>query len=103
MQDQDLRWLSASTAAPRPRRRRTVGSGLRFLRRRLRYPVWPLLLAAVLLLVLLVGFHRVVARGVIDGAQRRSAAAAEADDLWRCRLISRADQRRACLAKRAGG
>ena len=105
MRDQDLRWLSARTGAPAAgyAPTRTVWHWLRFVLSLLRYPVWPALVAAVLLMALLLSFQRVVAQGVVQGEQRRSAVAAEADDLWRCRRINRPDQRRSCLSRLDGG
>ncbi len=104
MRDQDLRWLPTRTGAPGPGRQptHTVWHWLRFASSLLRYPVWPALLAAVLMLVLLLSFQRVVAQGVVQGEQRRNAVAAESDDLWRCRRINRPDLRRSCLARLGG-
>ena len=65
------------------------------------YPVWPALGGVLLLLGLLFVFQRVVAEGVVQGELRRSATAARADGLWRCRLISGVDERRLCLAQMA--
>lgn len=103
MQDQDLRWLLAATGnhsvQPRAASRRA------WWRRSLlalRYPVWPMVIMTLLMLGMLLMFQRVVAQGVVQGEQRRSAMAARADGLWRCRLINQVDERRHCLAQMGG-
>jgi hypothetical protein len=53
---------------------------------------------ALVLLGVTFNFQRVVAQGVVQGAQRRSAEAARADGLLHCRPISRPEARRQCLA-----
>ena len=101
MQGQDLRWLDpapwgARTPVPPP------PAAWRRALLALRYPVWPRLVAGLLLVGLLLLFQRVVAQGVVQGELRRADMAARADSLWRCRLISRLDERNLCLVQRAG-
>lgn len=103
MQAHDLRWLEASPSGvrtPTPRPTPMLATGRRLLLA-LRYPVWPVLVLVLLLMGVLFQFQRVVAEGVVQGELRRSAAAAHADVLWRCRLISQLDERRLCLSQMA--
>jgi hypothetical protein len=51
----------------------------------------------VALVALVFNFQRVVKHGVAQGELRRHAAAARADSLLQCRLISRRDDQRQCL------
>lgn len=104
MQAHDLRWLEASPSGVRtPTSRPTsMRATWRRLLRALRYPVWPVLVLVLLLMGVLFQFQRVVAEGVVQGELRRVATAARADGLWRCRLISRLDERRLCLSQMGG-
>lgn len=100
MQEQDLRWMLAATGNHRVQLR--AASRRAWWKRSLhalRYPVWPMVIMAVLLSGMLLMFQRVVAQGVVQGEQRRSATAAHANGLWRCRSINQIDERSLCLAQ----
>lgn len=59
---------------------------------------WPLLLALLALLGLLLAFQRVVHEGVRQGDLRRIAVTTHANDLWRCNVISNQARRESCHA-----
>lgn len=59
-------------------------------------PVWPALLAAVLAVLLLLAFERVVRQGMHQGVQRRATQAAQADAAWRCAALRAGPERSGC-------
>lgn len=62
-----------------------------------RQPIWPRLLAALLILGLLLAFHEVVRGAVQQSELRHKATATQAAAIWRCRtLAARARARVAC-------
>ncbi len=101
METIDRRWELAATGASRP----PLGRPLPWWRQALialRPPVWPAVVAAMMMIGLLLAFQTVVAQGVAQGQLRRSATAAQADGHWRCRLIQAADERDHCLSQVGG-
>jgi predicted O-methyltransferase YrrM len=58
---------------------------------------WPALLAVVLAAGLLLVFDRVVRQGVVQGAQRQAAQAAQSQANWRCATLPKGPLRTACL------
>jgi hypothetical protein len=65
----------------------------------LRAPVWPAIVAALSLLALLIGFHRVLLEAVQQGDLRRQATAAKVDGLWRCNSMPQRGERETCLKR----
>lgn len=59
---------------------------------------WRLGLALLTLSGLLLAFAHVVREGVRQGDLRRIAVATQADDLWRCNVISQRARRDSCRA-----
>jgi hypothetical protein len=62
----------------------------------LRSPRWPLILAALAAMVLVLGIRQVVRQAVREGELRRQAVAAHAQALWRCNVQRGKDKREAC-------
>jgi hypothetical protein len=61
----------------------------------MRSPVWPGILAALIIIGLVVSFHQVVRGAVQQGESRRKATATRVEAGWRCNtmrsLVARAD------------
>lgn len=67
--------------------------------------LWPLLLAAPILIALLLAFHAVVRGAVLQGEEQRAAVAAHAVASWRCTRLPTAlqlDDSRAALERGCG-
>jgi hypothetical protein len=82
--------------------------GLAALRRRLRHwcsqlsfgvrsPVWPGLLAALIIFGMLLAFHQVVREAVQQSESRHQATASLAEATWRCKLLRGVDASGSCL------
>jgi len=65
----------------------------------LRLPRWPLILAGLVAVVLVLGIQQVVRQAVHDGDVRRQAVAVQARDMWRCNLQRGKDRRDTCRAQ----
>ncbi|RQP22968.1 hypothetical protein [Piscinibacter terrae] len=63
-----------------------------------RSPTWPLTLAVLTILALLLGFHSVVASAVQQGEALRSTALSRSQAQWRCHALNNDHQRARCLA-----
>lgn len=97
----DLRWQLASTCAPNALRRQSW-LWWQYALVALRRPVWLAAIVALLVLGLLLAFQQVVAQAVAQGELRRTATAAQARDIWRCKHLSHSGARDSCL-ERIGG
>jgi hypothetical protein len=64
----------------------------------LRSPMWPLTLATLTILGLLLGFHSVVASAVRQGEALRTTAFTRSQAEWRCHALNNDHQRARCLA-----
>lgn len=62
-----------------------------------REPIWPRLLAAVLILGLLLAFHQVVSGAVQQSELRHKATAMQAAATWRCRTLGGLGASQSCL------
>jgi len=98
MQTPELSWQLAATGAssglhivPSPWWRQALET--------LRAPVWPALIAALVGLALLLAFRQVVAEAVEQGDLRRTATAAQVENLWRCNLQRNLVDRERCLSQ----
>jgi hypothetical protein len=58
---------------------------------------WPLALACLTILALLLGFHQVVVSAVKQGELLRMTTATQSEALWRCRALHNAATRASCL------
>jgi hypothetical protein len=58
---------------------------------------WPVVVAALTLIALLVAFHQVVRGAVRQGETRRQATATLADAVWRCKTLPSPRVRVDCL------
>jgi hypothetical protein len=65
----------------------------------LRPPVWPVVVAALLALGLLLAFHQVVAQVVVQADQQRAATLALHEIVWNCKLLQEPRERDGCLAQ----
>jgi len=62
-----------------------------------REPIWPRLLAALLILGLLLAFHEVVRGAVQQSELRHKATATQAAAIWRCRTLGGPGASEGCL------
>lgn len=62
-----------------------------------RLPVWPLMLATLLILGLMLAFHQVASGAVQQGELRRKASAVLAEATWRCNSARASSIRDTCL------
>jgi hypothetical protein len=62
-----------------------------------RSPLWPALLAALLVLGMLLAFHQVVLGVVQQSELRHKASAMQAEATWRCRALPGLDASSNCL------
>ncbi|GEM_PF-5409110 len=64
-----------------------------------RAPHWPMTLAVLTILALLLAFHQVVRDAVQQGEILRMATASHADAIWRCGALHGARMRDSCIAQ----
>jgi hypothetical protein len=101
MHTPDRRWQLATTAAanalhqlPSPWWQEALIA--------LRQPVWSAVVAALMVFGLLLAFQQVVAQGVEQSEQRRTATALQLEGAWRCKLLRNPGDRDSCLAQLGG-
>jgi len=98
MRTPDVSWLLAATGASSTWHRLPFPWWQRALIA-LRSPVWPAILASLMVVGLLLAFQQVVAQSVEQAELRRTATATQVNGVWRCRLLRHAGNRDSCLTQ----